>query len=130
MPDRQILEPSAAHPITIAATAGRVVVTLGDAVLADSGGALTLREATYPPVQYIPREDAAMAQLRRSTHTTWCPYKGEASYYDVPALGARGANAVWTYETPHAGVAQIAGHLAFYPDRVSIAVQGAAAGAV
>lgn len=120
MTDRSMLIPNDEHPIAIAPTDARVRVRAGETVVADTDAALTLQEARYPTVQYIPRADAAMAQLRRSDHSSYCPYKGEASYYDVPALGEAGRNAVWTYETPYPAVAGIAGHLAFYPDRVAV----------
>ncbi len=84
----------------------------------DSQNALLLREANYPPVLYIPRKDADMSLLVRTEHSTYCPYKGECSYYSIPAGGAKSTNAVWTYEQPYAAVAEIAGHLAFYRDRV------------
>ena len=106
--------PGPDHPITIMPTSGRVVVKAGGKTVADSRAALTLQEASYPPVQYIPRGDADMSLLTRTDHTTHCPYKGDASYYSLP--GAE--NAVWTYETPYPAVAEIAGHLAFYPNRV------------
>jgi uncharacterized protein (DUF427 family) len=106
------------HPITIEANSSRVVVTVGGKVIADTCDALTLREASYPPVQYIPRRNVDMAALRRSEHTTYCPYKGDASYYSIPAGGDRSLNAVWTYETPFEAMAQIKDHVAFYPDRV------------
>jgi len=79
---------------------------------------LTLREASYPPVQYIPRRDVDMAALARSEHTSYCPYKGDASYYSIPAGGERSRNAVWTYEAPFEAMAQIKDYAAFYPDRV------------
>ena len=94
------------------------MVTVGGRVVADSRNALALREAAYPPVWYIPRGDADMTQFERSAHSSYCPYKGEASYFGLPAGGARAENAVWTYETPHPAVAAIKDHLAFYPDRV------------
>jgi uncharacterized protein (DUF427 family) len=94
------------------------VVTVGGKVIADTSDALTLREASYPAVQYIPRRDVDMAALARSEHTTYCPYKGDASYYSIPAGGDRSRNAVWTYETPFEAMAQIKDHVAFYPDRV------------
>jgi uncharacterized protein (DUF427 family) len=110
--------PGPDHPITIERNPNRVVVLLAGRVIADTQDALTLREASYPPVQYIPRKDVDMALLARTDHTTHCPYKGDAAYYSIPAGGERSANAVWTYETPHPAVAAIAEHLAFYPDRV------------
>lgn len=110
--------PGPDHPITIDRNPSRVVVLLAGRVIADTQDALTLREASYPPVQYIPRKDVDMALLARTDHTTHCPYKGDAAYYSIPTGGERSANAVWTYETPHPAVAAIAEHLAFYPDRV------------
>lgn len=120
MPERKILIPDSRHPITIAPHPARVEVRIGDAVVADTKAALALREASYPVVLYIPRADVDMAQLRSSSHASYCPYKGEAGYFDLPALGATGANAVWTYKRPYDAVAAIAGHVAFYPDRVTM----------
>lgn len=118
MIDRPIRIPGPDHPISITRNPGRVVVTLGGKVVADTRQALTLQEASYPPVQYIPRQDVDMALLARTDHATYCPYKGEASYYSLPSGGARSVNAVWTYESAHPAVAAIQDHLAFYPDRV------------
>src|SRR5882757_9406250 len=94
------------------------VVTLGGEVIADTRNAFTLREASYPAVQYVPRRDVNMAALTRSQHTTFCPYKGEASYFSIPAGGDRSVNAVWTYETPFPAMAAIKAYVAFYADRV------------
>jgi uncharacterized protein (DUF427 family) len=110
--------PGPDHPITIDANPSRVVVTVGGKVIADTRDALTLREASYPAVQYIPRRDVDMAALVRSDHTTYCPYKGDASYYSISAGGGRSVNAVWTYEAPFEAMARIKDHVAFYPDRV------------
>jgi uncharacterized protein (DUF427 family) len=118
MTDRPIKIPGPDHPISITRNPRRVVVTLAGKVVADTREALTLREASYPPVQYIPRQDVDMALLARTDHATYCPYKGEASYYSLPLGGARSVNAVWTYESAHPAVAAIQDHLAFYPDRV------------
>ncbi|MGH6894310.1 MAG: DUF427 domain-containing protein [Dongiaceae bacterium] len=116
--------PNADHPITVTPTKGRVQVKLGGRVIADTTRAMTLREASYPPVQYIPREDTQMALLEPTTHKTHCPYKGDASYFSLKAGDKSGENAVWSYETPFSAVAEIAGHLAFYANRVdSIDVQ-------
>jgi uncharacterized protein (DUF427 family) len=95
-----------------------VVVTLAGKVIADSGAALTLREANYPPVQYIPRKDVDMAALTKSVTPTYCPYKAEASYFSIPAGGERSVDAIWTYEAPYDAVAEIEYYLAFYPGRV------------
>jgi uncharacterized protein (DUF427 family) len=100
MTDKPIKIPGPDHPISIDVNPSRVLVKVGGKVIADTSDALTLREASYPPVQYIPRRDVDMAALTRSEHTTYCPYKGDASYYSIPAGGDRSRNAVWTYE-PH-----------------------------
>ncbi len=118
MTEKTIKIPGPDHPITVERNAGRVVVTLAGKVIADTTEALTLREASYPPVQYIPREDVDMAALERTDHASYCPYKGDASYFSIPAGGERSVNAIWTYEVPYAAVAEIRDHLAFYPDRV------------
>ena len=110
--------PGPDHPITIEPSPARVVVIVAGRVIADTRDALTLREASYPAVQYIPRRDVDMAALTRSDHATYCPYKGDASYYSIPAGGDRSRNAVWTYETPFEAMAQIKDYVAFYPDRV------------
>jgi uncharacterized protein (DUF427 family) len=106
------------HRITVEPNPNRVRVHLNGRVVADTRRALTLREATLPPVQYIPREDADLSLLTRTAHTTHCPFKGDAAYYSIDAGGGRAENAIWTYEAPYPGVAAIKGHLAFYPDRV------------
>ena len=110
--------PGADHPITIAPNPARVVVTVAGRVVADTREALTLREASYRAVQYIPRKDVDMTLLERTEHATYCPYKGDCAYYSVPVGGERSANAVWTYEAPFAAVAEIKDRLAFYPNRV------------
>jgi uncharacterized protein (DUF427 family) len=118
MTQKPMKNPGPDHPISIEANPSRVIVKVGGKVIADTRDALTLREAHYPPVQYIPRRAVDMTALTRSEHTTYCPYKGEASYYNVPAGGDRSLNAVWTYEMPFEAVAQIKDYVAFYPDRV------------
>ena len=110
--------PGPDHPITIARNPQRVRVRFNGRVIADTTRALTLQEAHYPPVQYIPREDADMSAFARTTHHTHCPYKGEANYFTLSAGDRTAENAVWSYEQPFPAVAEIAGHLAFYPDRV------------
>jgi len=95
-----------------------VRVTVGGKVVAESSRTLLLQEAGYPPVYYIPREDANMSLLMRTTHYTYCPYKGDCSYYSIPTGGSKSEYAVWTYERPYEAVASIKDHLAFYPTRV------------
>jgi uncharacterized protein (DUF427 family) len=118
MPDKPIKIPGPDHPIAITPNPRRVVAVAGGETIADTGRALTLREASYPPVQYVPREDANMALLTRSDRQTYCPYKGDCHYFHIAGAGDVGLNAVWTYENPYEDVAQIKGHLAFYPDQV------------
>ena len=118
MTDKVIKIPGPNHPISIERGSSRVVVWLGGKAIADTVNALTLREASYPAVHYIPREDVNMTALARTEHQSYCPYKGDASYFSIPSGGERSANAVWTYETPYEAVSDIKDHLAFYPDRV------------
>jgi uncharacterized protein (DUF427 family) len=114
--------PGPDHPITVAKNPDRVVVRAGDQVIADTRDALSLQEASYPAVQYIPRDDVDLTLLERTDHHTYCPYKGDASYYSVLPAGPAGVNAVWTYEQPYDAVADIRDHVAFYPDKVSIEI--------
>jgi uncharacterized protein (DUF427 family) len=125
---RPVLQPSAAHPITVEPTGGRVVVRVGDQVVADSRHALTLQESTYPAVQYIPMADVDQGVLRRTDTATYCPFKGDASYYSVQTQGGEVVgDVIWTYEKPYAAVAGIADHVAFYPDRAEVTVEPAGA---
>ncbi len=118
METKSIKLPGGNHPITIEPNSARVTVSVADRIVADTRHALTLKEASYRPVQYIPRQDVDMTLLERSDHQTYCPYKGDCAYYSIPLGGGRSVNAVWTYEAPYPAVAAIAGHVAFYPDRV------------
>lgn len=110
--------PGPDHPITIVRNPNRVVVTVAGRVIADTRDALTLREANYSPVQYIPLKDVNTALLEPTEHATYCPYKGDCTYYSIQLGGERAVNAVWSYAAPYAAVAAISGHVAFYPDRV------------
>ncbi|WP_199100066.1 DUF427 domain-containing protein [Dyella sp. ASV21] len=118
MTSREHRIPGPGHPITISPYHGRVVVRAGGRMLADTRAALTLQEASYPPVRYIPRADVDMHQLARTDHHTYCPYKGDCDYFSIPAAGERGIDAVWTYEHPYDAVAAIGHYLAFYGTRV------------
>ena len=120
MSEKPRLTPDDNHPITITPNNDRVVVTLGERTVADTTSALTLQESTYPAVQYVPLSDVDPAVLERTDHATYCPYKGDASYYSLVADGETHDNAVWTYETPYDAVAPIAGHVAFYPNVVDV----------
>ncbi len=117
---KPIKVPGPDHPITIEPAGARVRVSWRGQVLADTRDALLLREARYPAVYYLPRKDVAMALLTRSAHGTYCPYKGDCSYFDLPTGDGSGADAVWSYEAPFDAVAAIKDHLAFYPDRVAL----------
>jgi uncharacterized protein (DUF427 family) len=110
--------PGPDHPIAIAPSRDRVRVTFNGETVADTTRALVLQEASYKPVFYIPREDAQLALLEKTTRSTHCPYKGDASYYSIRSGGRVAENAIWSYEQPYPAMREIAGHLAFYPDRV------------
>jgi uncharacterized protein (DUF427 family) len=118
MKEKQIKLPGPDHPISIERNPARVVVSVAGRVVADSRNALTLREAGYPAVQYIPPEDVDFSQLERTDHVTYCPYKGDCHYYSISAGGKKSVNALWSYEDPFSAVAHIRGHVAFYPERV------------
>ena len=115
--------PGPDHPITVLPFKGHVVVRFGDAVVADTSRALELREASYKPVLYIPREDAKLALYEASGQRTHCPYKGDASYFHLNANGVHAENAVWSYEAPFAAMEAIRGHVAFYPNKVAITTE-------
>jgi uncharacterized protein (DUF427 family) len=110
--------PGPDHPIAIERNPARIVVSIAGRVVADTREALTLHEAAYPGVQYIPRKDVDMALLDRTEHSTYCPYKGDCSYFSIPVGGDRSVNAVWSYEAPYPAVVSIKDYLAFYPSRV------------
>jgi uncharacterized protein (DUF427 family) len=110
--------PGPDHPISIEPSPAHVVVRVARKVIVDTRNALILREASYPAVLYLPRSDADLSLLQRTDHATYCPYKGDCSYYSIPLGGAKSINAVWTYEEPYAAVEEIKGYLAFYRDRI------------
>ena len=110
--------PGPDHPISIEPNPARVTVTIAGRTVADTRNALILREASYGPVQYIPRKDVDTTLLKRTDYHTYCPYKGDCAYYSIPLGSERSVNAVWTYEAPYAAVAAIKDHVAFYPHRV------------
>ncbi len=118
MKEKQVKLPGPDHPISIERNAARVVVSVAGRVVADTRNALTLRESGYRPVHYIPSADVDFSQLEKTDYVTYCPYKGHARHFSVPAGGRNSINAVWLYEEPFAAVAQIKAHVAFYPERV------------
>jgi uncharacterized protein (DUF427 family) len=87
-------------------------------IVAESTQALRLEEKGYPPVYYLPRSDADMSLLVRTTHYTYCPYKSDCTYYSIPTGGPKSEYAVWRYEKPYETVAGIREYLAFYLSRV------------
>jgi uncharacterized protein (DUF427 family) len=115
---KEIKIPGPNHPITISLAGGKVRVTVAGRIVAESRRALRLEEKGYPPVYYLPRSDADMSLLVRTTHYTYCPYKGDCTYYSIPLGETKSEYAVWTYEKPHEAVTEIKEHLAFYPSRV------------
>lgn len=125
MQTKSIKIPGPDHPITIVPNSAHIRVSSGGRVLADTRESLTLREAAYPAVHYIPRKDVEMSLLQRTDHATYCPYKGDCSYYSIAAGGERLANSVWTYEAPFESVAEIKDYVAFYTDRVELVVEPA-----
>ncbi|MEB3020163.1 DUF427 domain-containing protein [[Mycobacterium] crassicus] len=125
MSSRPILTPTAEYPITVTPTGRHVTVRIGGEVIADTDGALTLRESNHPAVQYVPMVDVRTDLLTRTSTTSYCPFKGDAAYYSVTTADGRCVpDAIWTYEQPYPAVAAIAGHAAFYPDKAEISVAG------
>ena len=122
MTSRPVLEPTTEHPITITPTGTRVVVRVNGEVVADTSEALQLQESSYPAVQYIPFEDVEQGRLTRTDTSTYCPYKGDAGYYSVSTAAGTVEDVIWTYDQPYPAVAQIVGHVAFYPDKADISV--------
>jgi uncharacterized protein (DUF427 family) len=126
MSDKPIKVPGPDHPITVSRDGVRIVATVGGRTIADSAATLALQEASYPVVRYFPREDVDMAALERTEHSTYCPFKGDASYFSVRTEDGLLDNVVWTYESPHPAMLEIADHVAFYPDRIEVTEVGAA----
>jgi uncharacterized protein (DUF427 family) len=108
----------ARHEVTTARFAGRVRVTAGGETVADSHDAVVLHETGYDPVFYLPVSDVRNELLEPSAHTTRCPHKGKARYWNINTGGRSIENAAWAYDTPFDSVAEIAGRIAFYPDKV------------
>jgi len=107
------------HAISIEPSSQRVRVIVADLVIADSVNAKVLHEKGLDDVLYLPRKDVVMAELQQTDHSTHCPFKGDATYFSIPAGGERSTNAVWSYESPLPGAEAIQNYVAFYPDRVT-----------
>lgn len=106
------------HRITLEPAPSRVRVLFGGEAIADSRSALILREANYPPVYYIPIGDIRPDAIEPTQHSTYCPFKGEASYWSLSAGGKHADNALWAYLSPYDEVAQIKSYAAFYSSKV------------
>ena len=117
---RPVLVPGRGHPISVEPAPGRVRITFADRVVVDTEHALELREAGYPPVFYVPLADVDTAVIVASARQTYCPSKGDATYFTLRAGDRIADDAVWRYATPYAAVAAIADHVAFYPQHVTI----------
>ncbi len=120
MSEKPVLVPGPDHPITVTPADTEVSVRFGDRLIASTDRALVLRQASYPPVYYLPLEDVEPDILEATAHATYCPYKGDASFFSLADGDAVAENAAWTYVAPYDAVSAIAGHVAFYPDRVTI----------
>lgn len=112
-----------AHKITIAPAEAHVEVRLGGQTVAESDRALRLEETGLPARYYIPRDDVQVGLLEASAQRSTCPFKGEASYWSVKLGDDIYENVVWSYETPIAEAADIAGLLCFYNERVELSVK-------
>ena len=106
--------------ITLTKATDTYSIRAAGAVLGESANVIVLKEGDMAPVLYVPRADLAMAFFDQTDHTTHCPHKGDASYFTLQAKSGPIANAAWSYETPKEGLEAIAGHLAFYTDKVTV----------
>lgn len=122
MSTREQKIPGPDHPITVTPTGQHVVVKVGDLTVAETDNALTLQESTYPAAQYVPLADVDPAVLIPSDTQTYCPYKGDATYFSIDGPDGEVTDAIWQYAEPYDAVSEIAGHVAFYPDRTQITV--------
>jgi uncharacterized protein (DUF427 family) len=98
---------------------GVVVIEFGGQEIARTSRAARVLETSHPPVFYIPEADFAPDTLRAADGSTWCEFKGEASYYDVVAGSARAERSAWTYPHPTRGFERLAGTVAVYPGRMN-----------
>ncbi len=108
------------HTITLSPTPGTVTASVDGVEIARSSRVLTMHEGDYPPVQYFPRADVNEAMLKATDHSTHCPFKGQASYWNIAVGDTVLENAVWGYPAPYDEMTQIADYMAFYSDRVAI----------
>jgi uncharacterized protein (DUF427 family) len=107
------VDPDSTHRIDIEHGPARILI--GDQLIAETQRAVLLSETGYPVRAYIAREDIH-APIEPSAKTSFCPFKGDASYWTVAGI----EDVAWSYEEPKAGVEAIRGRLAFYPDRVTV----------
>ncbi|OGA01921.1 MAG: hypothetical protein A2Z64_05275 [Betaproteobacteria bacterium RIFCSPLOWO2_02_67_12] len=102
----------------------RVRVEFNGTWIADTTRAIVLHETRQPPSHYIPKEDIRMDLLRKTTHHSHCPFRGDASYWSLEIDGRRVENAAWAYEAPYRGAEAIQGHLSFYRSKISALYEG------
>ena len=122
MTEKQVLIPGPGHPITVTPSGQTVTVRFGDRIIAKTDQALVLQESTYRPVHYLPLDAVDADVLEPTSHATYCPYKGDASYYSLADGETVAENAVWCYVSPYDAVSEIAGRVAFYPHLVEITI--------
>jgi len=122
MTEKQVLIPGPDHPITVTPSGQTVTVRFGDRIIAKTDQALVLQESTYRPVHYLPLDAVEADVLEPTSHATYCPYKGDASYYSLADGETVAENAVWCYVSPYDAVSEIAGRVAFYPHLVEITI--------
>ena len=122
MTEKQVLIPGPDHPITVTPSGQTVTVRFGDRIIAKTDQALVLQESTYRPVHYLPLDAVDADVLEATSHATYCPYKGDASYYSLADGETVAENEVWCYVSPYDAVSEIAGRVAFYPHLVEITI--------
>jgi uncharacterized protein (DUF427 family) len=106
------------RPPRVEKTDRHLRVVFHGVTIAETRRALRVLETSHPPVYYIPPEDIRMRHLVELSESSWCEWKGGASYYDVVVEGRRAERAAWTYHQPRAGYEAIKDHVAFYPGRM------------
>jgi uncharacterized protein (DUF427 family) len=106
------------HRVDLHPDKSHVRVTFGGKVIADSTNALRVEETGHGPVYYIPAKDMALPLMKKTEHTTYCPFKGTASYWTIDTGDKSSENAIWGYEAPYDETTALAGYYAFYDTRV------------
>ena len=110
------------HTLRIDRHVRPVVIRFNGKVVAETRKAISLQEADYNPVAYIPIQDVKGEYLTPSDHVTNCPYKGDAQYWNVEVDGRIAKNAVWRYALPYDEVAELRNYVSFYPGKVDVEI--------